>query len=135
MEEIDLTQPAVLAPGNVYIAQAAEYLELPPAMEAKANPKSTTGRLDIFTRLLTEGQQIFESVPKGYSGDLYVEMFPRTFPIIVKAGTKLNQLRFYRGESRINDEQLRKLAQKRPLVYENWEPKQTDDTWRVTHIN
>ncbi len=119
VEEIDLTQPAVLAPGNVYIAQAAEYLDLPPGMEAKANPKSTTGRLDIFTRLLTEGQQIFESVPKGYSGDLYVEMFPRTFPIIVKAGTKLNQLRFYRGESESNDEQLRKLAQKRPLVYEN----------------
>jgi dCTP deaminase len=119
VEEIDLNQPALLAPGNVYIAQAAEYLDLPPDMEAKANPKSTTGRLDIFTRLLTEGQQIFESVSKGYSGDLYVEIFPRTFPIIVRAGTKLNQLRFYRGESETDDEQLRKVAQKRPLVYEN----------------
>lgn len=119
VEEIDLSQPALLAPGNVYIAQAAEYLDLPSDMEAKANPKSTTGRLDIFTRLLTERQQIFESVPKGYSGDLYVEMFPRTFPIIVSAGTKLNQLRFYRGESVADDEQLRKMAQKRPLVYEN----------------
>jgi dCTP deaminase len=119
VEEIDLSQPALLAPSNVYIAKAAEYLDLPPDIGAKANPKSTTGRLDIFTRLLTEGQQIFESVPKGYKGDLYVEMFPRTFPVIVQAGTKLNQLRFYRGESEADDEQLRKLAQKRPLVYEN----------------
>ncbi len=119
VEEIDLSRPTLLEPGNVYIAQAIEYLALPPDMEAKANPKSTTGRLDIFTRLLTERQQIFESVPKGYSGELYVEIFPRTFPIIVRTGTKLNQLRFYRGESQADDEQLRKLAQKRPLVYEN----------------
>jgi dCTP deaminase len=118
-EEIDLSRPALLEPGNVYIAKATEYLALPPDMEAKANPKSTTGRLDVFTRLLTERQNIFESVPKGYRGDLYVEIFPRTFPIIVQAGTKLNQLRFYRGESRSDDEQLRKLAQKRPLVYKN----------------
>jgi len=118
-EEIDLTRPAVLTPGNVYIAQATEYLSLPPDMGAKANPKSTTGRLDVFTRLITERQPVFESVPKGYSGDLYVEVFPRTFPIVVRAGTKLNQLRFYRGDPRIDDEQVRKLAQKRPIVYES----------------
>jgi len=119
VEEIDLSRPALLAPGNVYVAKATEYLGLPSDMEAKANPKSTTGRLDVFTRLLTERQQIFESVPKGYSGDLYVEIFPRTFPIVVRAGTTLNQLRFYRGDPKSDDEQLRKLAQKRPLVYEN----------------
>jgi len=119
VEEIDLSRPALLRPGNVYIAKAAEYLHLPSDMQAKANPKSTTGRLDIFTRLLTERQQIFESVPKGYSGDLYIEIFPRTFPIIVGAGTKLNQLRFYRGEPQTDDEQLRKLAQRHCLAYEN----------------
>jgi len=118
-EEIDLSRPAVLEPENVYIARATEYLALPTDMGAKANPKSTTGRLDVFTRLLTERQQIFESVPKGYSGDLYVEIFPRTFPIIVRAGTKLNQLRFYRGDPKTDDEQLRKIAQKRPLAYED----------------
>ena len=117
VEEIDLRQPSLLAPGNVYISKAIESLALHPDIEAKANPKSTTGRLDVFTRLLTEGQEIFESVPIGYSGDLYVEIFPRTFPIIVRAGTKLNQLRFYRGDPRIDDEQVRKLAQKRPIVY------------------
>ncbi len=119
LEEIDLSQPALLRPGNVYIAQTKEYLALPPDMGGKANPKSTTGRLDIFTRLLTEGYQLFEVVPKGYRGDLYVEIFPRTFPIIVRAGTKLNQLRLFRGEPQFDDEQLKKLAQKRHLVYEN----------------
>jgi dCTP deaminase len=119
VEEIDLTRPALLARGNVYIAKAIESLALPSDLEAKANPKSTTGRLDVFTRLLTERQQIFESVPKGYYGDLYVEIFPRTFSIVVQAGTKLNQLRFYRGDPKLDDEQVRKLAQKRPIVYEN----------------
>lgn len=119
LEEIDLSRPALLKPGNVYIARVMEYLDLPPDMRGKANPKSTTGRLDIFTRLLTEGQSTFEIVPTGYTGDLYVEIFPRTFPIIVRSGTKLNQLRFFRGEPQSDDEQLRKLAQKRPLVYEN----------------
>ena len=119
VEEVDLTRPALLERGNVYIAKATESLSLPHDLEAKANPKSTTGRLDVFTRLLTEGQQIFESVPKAYSGDLYVEIFPRTFSIIVQAGTKLNQLRFYRGDPKIDDEQVRKLAQKRPIVYED----------------
>lgn len=118
-EEIDLRQPTLLKPNNVYIARVMEYLELPPDMEGKANPKSTTGRLDLFTRLLAEHQPTFEVVPKGYAGDLYVEIFPRTFPVIVRAGTSLNQLRFVRGDSQSNDEQLRKMAQKRPLVYEN----------------
>ncbi len=119
LEEIDVSRPTLLQPNNVYIGRVMESLELPRDMAGRANPKSTTGRLDIFTRLLTEHEPTFEMVPKGYSGDLYVEIFPRTFPIIVQAGTRLNQIRFFRGESESDDEQLRKTAQKRPLVYEN----------------
>ncbi|MBZ5564172.1 MAG: 2'-deoxycytidine 5'-triphosphate deaminase [Acidobacteriia bacterium] len=119
LEEIDLNQPTVLQPGSVYIARVVEFLDLPPDMGGKANPKSTTGRLDLFTRLLTEHQPTFEVVPNGYSGELYVEIFPRTFPVVVKTGTKLNQLRFFRGDTQSSDEQLRKLAQKRPIVFEN----------------
>ncbi len=117
LEEIDLRQSALLRPGNVFIAPLIEYLALPPDMSGKANPKSTTGRLDIFTRLMTEGSATFEVVSEGYSGDLYVEIVPRTFPIIVRAGTKLNQLRFFRGNPQSDDEQLRKLAQRKPLIY------------------
>lgn len=120
LEEIDLTQPALLTMGSVYIVPLLEHLSLPPDMSGKANPKSTTGRLDIFTRLMTEGSATFEEVPQGYSGDLYVEIFPRTFSIIVRAGTKLNQLRFFRGNPQSNDDHLRKLAQKgQPIFFEN----------------
>jgi len=117
LDEIDLTRPAVLRTNEVYIVPLIESLELPPDMSGKANPKSTTGRLDVFTRLMTDSGMEFEQVPKGYSGDLYVEVVPRTFAIVVKEGTKLNQLRLFRGSPQSDDEQLRKLAQKKSLVY------------------
>ncbi len=119
LEQIDLREPAILKPDHVYIARAMEYLALPPDVAGKANPKSTTGRLDIFTRLLTEVQPAFETVPQGYAGDLYIEIFPRTFPVIVRAGTKLSQLRFFRGVPERGDENLRRLADRKELVYEN----------------
>lgn len=117
VKELDLKQPALLTPGNVFIAPLLESLALPSDVGGKANPKSTTGRLDIFTRLMTEGESTFEVVREGYSGGLYVEIVPRTFPIVVKAGTKLNQLRFFRGNPQSDDEQLRRLAKKRQLIY------------------
>src|SRR5271155_937143 len=103
LEEIDLSQPALLHAGDLYIIPLIESLELPGDMRGKANPKSTTGRLDIFTRLMAEGSGRFEVIPKGYSGDLYVEVVPQTFPIIVREGTKLNQIRFFRGEPERDD--------------------------------
>ena len=118
LEEIDLSQPALLRPHNVYIVPLLENLALPPDMSGKANPKSTTGRLDIFTRLMTERSETFELVPEGYSGDLYVEIVPRTFPIIVRAGTRLNQLRFFRGNPQADDEHLKRLARRAQLIFD-----------------
>jgi len=117
LEEIDLSQPTLLKVGSVYIVPLIETLELPPDMRGKANPKSTTGRLDIFTRLMAEGSGRFEEVPLGYSGDLYVEIVPQTFPIIIKAGTKLNQIRFFRGAPQRDAEQLRLLSRRGKLIY------------------
>src|SRR5271154_4309739 len=117
LDEIDLTKPAVLEKGNVYIVPLLERLSLPPDMSGKANPKSTTGRLDIFTRLMTEGEGEFEQVRPGYRGDLYVEIVPRTFSIAVQVGAKLNQLRFWRGKAERDDADLRSLNRKRSLVY------------------
>jgi len=122
LAEIDLGKPALLEKGAVFIVPLIESLLLPPDIRGKANPKSTTGRLDIFTRLITEvGEEFaeFEQVPEGYSGDLYVEIVSRTFPIIVKAGAKLNQLRFMRGNPLSTDGMLKQLASKEKLVYEN----------------
>jgi len=118
--KIDLSESAVLTRGHVFIIPLIESLALPPDMSGKANPKSTTGRLDIFTRLMTDGGSEFEQLPNGYKGDLYVEVVPRTFPIIVKTGTKLNQLRFWRGSAQRDDEYLRTKDRKQKLVhYEN----------------
>lgn len=119
LEEIDLSQPALLGAENVFIVPLIESLALPSDMSGKANPKSTAGRLDIFTRLMTEGGAAFEVVPEGYSGNLYVEIVPRTFSIIVRAGTKLNQLRFFRGDPQRDDEKLRKIARRGLVYYEN----------------
>lgn len=117
LEEIDLTKPALLTRGDVFIVPLVERLSLPSDMSGKANPKSTTGRLDIFTRLMTDGGAEFEQVPAGYRGDLYVEVVPRTFPIVVKAGIKLNQLRFWRGSPQKDDDYLRSLDRRKKLVY------------------
>jgi dCTP deaminase len=117
LAEVDLTRPALLERGAVFIVPLVESLALPSDIGGKANPKSTTGRLDIFTRLITDGGLEFERVPTGYRGDLYVEIVSRTFPIVVSAGTKLNQLRFVRGNPPSGDGVLAELAQRERLVY------------------
>ncbi|HLH30590.1 MAG TPA: 2'-deoxycytidine 5'-triphosphate deaminase [Terriglobia bacterium] len=118
--EYDLSRPVLLETNAVYVVPLLESLALPHDIGGKANPKSTTGRLDIFTRLITDGGLEFEYVLKGYSGDLYVEIVPRTFPIVVGTGTKLNQLRFIRGNPISTDGILEQLAEKERLVfYEN----------------
>ena len=116
MHEIDLQKGAVLEKGCVYIAEISEVLDLPSNISASANPKSSTGRLDIFTRLITDYAVEFESVPIGYSGPLYIEISPRTFSILAKSGSKLNQLRFRRGHFILNDEDTVKLHNKTTLV-------------------
>lgn len=122
---IDLTQqtPAHLEQGAVYIIPLLERLRLPSDIQGIANPKSTTGRLDIFTRLITEHGDEFDRVPNGYRGLLYVEVSSRTFPIRVREGMSLNQLRFVRGRSPnildpIRNGDLKALAAKERLLYD-----------------
>lgn len=118
MHEIDLSKPAVLEKGCVYIVPLMEELHLPRKTSGRANPKSTTGRLDIFTRLITDYSAEFERVREGYKGKLYVEIVPRAFSILVREGTKLNQLRFVRGGPLPSKTMLDKLHEKEPLVYD-----------------
>jgi dCTP deaminase len=117
LAELDLSRPALLERGAVFIVPVVESLALPRDIGGKANPKSTTGRLDIFTRLITDGGWEFEQVPRGYSGNLYIEIVSRTFPIVVSAGVKLNQLRFVRGNPPSTDGILEQLSLKEHLVY------------------
>lgn len=97
MHAIDLSQGAVLEKGCVYIAEIQERLCLPPEVSARANPKSSTGRVDVFVRLLTDHSAAFDDVVGGYTGKLYIEITPQTFSILVRKGTKLNQLRLKTG--------------------------------------
>jgi dCTP deaminase len=116
--EVSLDEQKTFFPGDVYIVPLIEQLALPPRVHGKANPKSTTGRLDIFTRLITDGGLEFEAVPEAYHGSLYLEVVPRTFPIIVRAGMRLTQLRLIQGKtSDIDDEALIKVAKTEQLVY------------------
>ncbi len=117
MHEIDLTNPTVLEKGCVYIVELMEELKLPAGISGKANPKSTTGRLDIFTRLITDNGNEFEGVREGYRGKLYLEVVPRTFSILLQQGARLNQIRFVRGKPPPSDTKLGQLDQSEPLVY------------------
>jgi dCTP deaminase len=116
-KRIDITEPTLLEKGVVYIIPLMESLALPSDVYGIANSKSTTGRLDIFTRLITETGDEFERVRKGYCGGLYIEVVSRTFPVVVQCGMKLNQLRFVRGKSNAAaDDDLKELAKGDGLV-------------------
>jgi dCTP deaminase len=116
LHEIDLTDGAVLETGCVYIVPLMESLKLPDDLSAAANPKSSTGRLDIFTRVITDRAREFDAVPAGYEGPLYLEVSPRTFPIVVRAGSRLSQIRFRRGSARLTDAELLAAHRKVGLI-------------------
>ncbi|HEY7852361.1 MAG TPA: 2'-deoxycytidine 5'-triphosphate deaminase [Caulobacteraceae bacterium] len=97
MHQLDLTVGAVLERGCVYIAELQERVALPAGVSGRANPKSSTGRLDVFVRLLTDGQPKFDDVADGYAGPMYLEIAPQTFSVLARTGTRLNQLRLRRG--------------------------------------
>lgn len=98
MHELDLTRGAVLERGCVYIAELQEHLKLPKGVSARANPKSSTGRVDVFVRLLSDAGPAFDDVAEGYHGPTYIEIAPQTFSVLVRQGTRLNQLRLKQGE-------------------------------------
>ncbi|HWY56990.1 MAG TPA: 2'-deoxycytidine 5'-triphosphate deaminase [Terriglobales bacterium] len=117
MARVDLTSAAVFEKGCVYIVPLLEELDLPRDISGKANPKSTTGRLDVFIRLITDDGVEFERVPPGYKGRLYAEIVSRTFTVAVRAGMRLNQLRFVRGNPVSSDNRIRRLDEEQQLIY------------------
>jgi dCTP deaminase len=116
LHEIDLENGAVLETGCVYIVPLMESLDLPAEISASANPKSSTGRLDIFTRVMVDYAQEFDKVPAGYKGQLYLEISPRTFPIIVRRGSRLSQIRFRTGQALLGEAELFDLHKAETLV-------------------
>jgi dCTP deaminase len=116
LHEIDLAAGAVLETGCVYVAPLLETLHLPADVAASANPKSSTGRLDIFTRVMSDHGQEFDKIPAGYCGPLYIEISPRTFPVIVRTGSRLSQIRFRKGNATLSETDLAGLHRKEKLV-------------------
>ncbi len=116
LHTFDLTDGAVLETGCVYIVPLLEALALPDGMAAATNPKSSTGRLDVFTRVIADGVAAFDQIPTGYRGPLYAEICPQTFPIVVRCGSRLSQIRFRVGDPREDDAGLRNLQAKETLV-------------------
>ncbi|MTI18371.1 2'-deoxycytidine 5'-triphosphate deaminase [Rhodobacteraceae bacterium RKSG542] len=116
LHEIDLSKGAVLETGCVYIVKLQEALSLPAGLSATTNPKSSTGRIDVFTRVITDDGREFDRVPVGYNGALYAEISPRTFPVLVRSGSRLSQIRFRDGDALISDEALRDVHKEHILM-------------------
>ncbi|MCW9711363.1 2'-deoxycytidine 5'-triphosphate deaminase [Aliifodinibius salicampi] len=150
--EVDITDGAILEPNSVYIIPLLEILHLPSHISpqktlfdgseedtsyrivsgehlaAKANPKSTTGRLDVFTRVITDYSHRFEEIRSGYKGGLYLEVVPKSFPIRVKTGHRLNQLRLRHGYTVLSDQDILRTHSSNPLLFkENGQPVPVDD--------
>lgn len=116
MHQIDLTDGAVLEKGAVYVVLLAEALNLPKGICGAASAKSSIGRLDLLTRVITDYGVEFDRVPDGYSGPLYVEICPQSFSVVAHAGQMMNQIIFRRGETIISDAELRDLHARSPIV-------------------
>ena len=116
MHRIDLSEGAVLEKGCVYVVPLMERLALPDDVNAVANAKSSTGRLDLLTRTITDGGTEFDRIQSGYHGPLYAEICPRSFSVLVRPGMRLNQIRFRKGQSVLSDADLSVLHDRSPLV-------------------
>jgi dCTP deaminase len=121
-EEIDLRDGATLERDRPYLVPLVEELRLPDGVRAKANPKSSTGRLDVFTRVLTDRSHRFDEIASGYRGKLYLEVVPRTFAIRVATGLALNQVRLIDGAGRLTDDELLQLHDHVPLLFRDERP-------------
>ena len=116
LHEFSLAEGAVLETGCVYIVPLLESLALPDEIAAAANPKSSTGRLDVFTRVIADETRGFDRIEPGYHGPLYAEISPRTFPVLVREGSRLSQIRFRRGHALLDADALRALHARERLV-------------------
>ena len=118
IDRVSLEGGATLQRGSVYLVPLLESLALPAHVRGRCNPKSTTGRLDIFTRVITDGTPRFDEIGAGYRGPLYLEISPQSFPVRVHAGHSLNQLRLLSGDGALADAELAELYRRTPLLYD-----------------
>jgi dCTP deaminase len=119
IDRLALAEGATLQRGSVYLVPLLESMALPAGVRGRCNPKSTTGRLDIFTRVITDRTPRFDEIAPGYRGGLYLEVSPQSFPVRVHAGASLNQLRLLVGDGAMSDDALREFYRTAPLLYDD----------------
>jgi dCTP deaminase len=118
MDELDLTDDgAVLEQNRPYLVPLRERLRLPAGIRGRTNPRSSTGRLDVFTRVITDQGAHFDEVRDGYEGELFLEVVPMSFTVKVRSGITLNQLRLMSGIARLSDTELLELSERDPIIY------------------
>ena len=119
IDELSLANGATFQRGSVYLVPLQESLALPREVRGRCNPKSTTGRLDIFTRVIADDTARFDEIEPGYRGPLYVEVSPQSFPVRVYAGTSLSQLRLMAGATTLSDTALERVYRETPLLFDD----------------
>ncbi len=117
ISEIDIRDGAILEKGRAYLIPLLEELRLPPGIRAKTNPKSSTGRLDIFTRVISDYSDQFDEISETYEGRMYLEVFSRSFTIKVQTRLSLNQLRLFKGDSGCWPGELQDVHESKPIVF------------------
>lgn len=123
VDELDLRREgAVLETNRPYLVPLIERLSLPPSIRGKTNPKSSTGRLDVFTRVITDHSFRFDEIAPGYQGELFLEIVPLSFTIRVREGLSLNQLRLSIGRSALSDEEIHEAHQQAPILFKDGSP-------------
>ncbi len=127
IDELDLRGGAVLEPNRPYLIPLTEQLALPEGLRAKTNPKSSTGRLDVFTRVVTDGSYRFDEIADGYNGPLFLEVVPLSFAVEVEEGLSLNQLRLIVGRAPLTDVELLDEHRRNPLLFRNGQPVPADE--------
>lgn len=127
LDEIDLRRGAMLEVGHPYLIELKERLHLPEGLRGKANPKSSTGRIDVFTRVVTDHSERFDEIANGYDGALYLEVVPLSFAIRVREDLSLNQLRLAIGRPVLTDTEIREVHEHRPLLFRAGEPVPTGE--------
>ncbi|MDA3959402.1 MAG: 2'-deoxycytidine 5'-triphosphate deaminase [Planctomycetota bacterium] len=119
LDQVDLSQPTCLARGQVYLIRLREQMRLEPGVEAYTNSKSSTGRVDLATRVLADGSPRYDRIPAGYTGELWLELIPRSFDIVASAGDSLNQAIIFRNRSVLNQAELRALHDAEGLLFDS----------------
>src|SRR5438132_1109973 len=128
VDELDLRREgAILETNRPYLIPLIEQLDLPADLRGRTNPKSSTGRLDVFTRVITDQSFRFDEIRPGYRGRLYLEVVPLSFTVRVRQGLALNQLRLSTGTTRLADEQIQDLHRRQPLLYRDGRPLPEED--------